>query len=325
MDDARMRHAPAQQPSSTVTTLRALVMLACLVGIPTIALRGKVDPDMIRSYLIQKLGGSIPEPDTRTGLDEAPPFVPPVAGSMETAAGHPSSASALSAASVLQSAHVPSRSMGYQPWNEPLSSSENHFQQSAPSPRIAQPPPTVSQGPAAQAGRRPDAVLANYDSPAGTASGTVPVPPGYRDMGAGAGMRDKTDPAGPVRYPMVGLPSQAAQTAGGPDTVDQFLYVQQRLRDLGADYYLLENWGNQGECYRFHCRISVANSANFTKHFEATDSQPLGAMTRVLADVESWRLGSSAWEPLPAASSTGGQPPSSMSGQASSPHGPYIR
>ena len=49
-----MRHTPPPQPSSTVTTLRALVMLACLVGIPTMAL-GTAFPGMIREYLIEKL------------------------------------------------------------------------------------------------------------------------------------------------------------------------------------------------------------------------------------------------------------------------------
>jgi hypothetical protein len=125
--------------------------------------------------------------------------------------------------------------------------------------------------------------------------------------------------------PSIGLPSQAAQTVGGPSTVDKFLDIQKRLRDLGADYYLLENWGNQGECYRFHCRIAIANSANFTKHFEATDNQPLGAMTRVLADVESWRRGGSAREPLPTAPAALGRLPARVPGQTTSPHGPYVR
>ncbi len=58
---------------------------------------------------------------------------------------------------------------------------------------------------------------------------------------------------------MNSAPGRGAATddARGSRAVDQFMYIQQRLRELGANYYLLENWGDQGECYRFHCRVAV--------------------------------------------------------------------
>jgi hypothetical protein len=35
--------------------------------------------------------------------------------------------------------------------------------------------------------------------------------------------------------------------------------------------------------------MSVAGSSNYTRHFEATDPDPLQAMGKVLAEVEAWR------------------------------------
>ena len=317
MDDARMQHAPPPQPSSTVTTLRALVMLACLVGIPTIALRGTPYASMIREFLIQKLGGSVSEPDMRAGLDEAPPFIPSMDGAAETAAVLPSSKASPPATPMRQSAYgapTPSALGG----NERRSSAPR-FQPQAPPRQITNTPPTIRGGAVAPPERQPDAVLANYDRPSyapsnrGASSANPEVP------GHGAGnYRSQLSKASSI-----GPPSQAAQTVGGQKTVDQFLYIQQRLRDLGANYYLLENWGDQGKCYRFHCRIAVANSTNFTKHFEATDEQPLGAMTRVLGDVEAWRRGSPSWETRPASPPAYSQMPEHVPTQPPSSHGPY--
>jgi hypothetical protein len=302
-----MRQAPHPQPSSTVTTLRALVMLACLVGIPIMAIRGTPYAAMIRSYLVQKLGGSIPEPDTRAGLDEAPPFVP-----FDTGTPEPSPLSAPVSQPANGYPSTPSDLVA----GDPLSSAPP-FQAPAPA---GQSPPAV-QGFAGHPGRQPDAVLANYDRPSNPTndrglSHTYPAAP----AGGANDYRGKPSP-----NVNLGPPPQAAQAVGEASTVDQFVYVEKKLRGLGANYYLLENWGDQGECYRFHCRIAVAKGGNFTKHFEATDEQPLGAMARVLADVEAWRRGSPPWEAPPASPPTVGQSSDRIPAQTSSPHGPYVR
>lgn len=307
MDDARMRQAPPPQHSSTATTLRALVMLACLVGIPVMALRGTPYAAVIRAYVVQTLGGSIPEPDTQAELEEAPPFVPFDSGTPEPSPlappasqsvnGHPRTASDLAASdpqSPAPSFQAPAAAHQYSPPMQPFA---GHSQ------------------------RQPDAVLANYDRPSIAtndrgASTTYPaVPAGGANDYRGT----------PSLNANLGPPHQAAQTVGDANTVDQFVFIEKRLRDLGASYYLLENWGDQGECYRFHCRIAVAKGGNFTKHFEATDTQPLGAMTRVLADVEAWRRGSLAWEAPPASEPTTRQSRDHIPVQTSSPHGPYER
>ncbi len=72
---------------------------------------------------------------------------------------------------------------------------------------------------------------------------------------------------------------------------DAFAYIQQRLRELGARHYLLETWGIREELYRFYCKVAIGDDPDHTRYFEATHSDPLEAMARVLRDVEGWRAG----------------------------------
>lgn len=74
---------------------------------------------------------------------------------------------------------------------------------------------------------------------------------------------------------------------------DQFAYIQDQLRRLGATYYLLESWGNDQPLYRFYCKMAVGGNASYTRYFEATDASPLQAMALVLRQVETWHDGGS--------------------------------
>ena len=82
--------------------------------------------------------------------------------------------------------------------------------------------------------------------------------------------------------------SPAATT---PKAADPFLHTQKRLQQLGATYYLLESWGGQQQLYRFYCKMAVGGNPNYTRYFEAIESDPLRAMSQVLGQVESWRAG----------------------------------
>jgi hypothetical protein len=84
--------------------------------------------------------------------------------------------------------------------------------------------------------------------------------------------------------------SRGKQTASS----DPFTYIQDRLRQLGATYYLLESWGNDQLLYRFYCKVCVGGNANYTRYFEATNVDPLQAMGQVLKQVETWRDGNDA-------------------------------
>jgi len=86
--------------------------------------------------------------------------------------------------------------------------------------------------------------------------------------------------------PSVSPAALAAEPVSAPP--DRFAYVQNRLRDLGAGYRSLESWGEQQQLYRFHCRMPVAGDPTCTYYFEATDVNPLKAMSDVLEQVENW-------------------------------------
>jgi len=81
-------------------------------------------------------------------------------------------------------------------------------------------------------------------------------------------------------------PADAARTAKISSDVDD---IPKRLQQLGATYYVLESWGNDQQLYRFYCKMAVAENADYTHCFEATDTDPRQAMQRVLRQVESWR------------------------------------
>ena len=76
-----------------------------------------------------------------------------------------------------------------------------------------------------------------------------------------------------------------------PSTAGAFLGIQERLRGLGATYYRLESWGSQQPLFRFQCEMALDESPHLTRHFEATDGDPLRAMSKVLAEVEAWKAG----------------------------------
>jgi hypothetical protein len=100
-------------------------------------------------------------------------------------------------------------------------------------------------------------------------------------------------PAETATVPVPGVDAAGRAATGTPATADQFHAIQERLRQLGATYYLLESWGNQQQMYRFYCKMAVGGSAQYTRCFEATHAEPLQAMVQVLRQVEAWRDGGS--------------------------------
>jgi hypothetical protein len=70
---------------------------------------------------------------------------------------------------------------------------------------------------------------------------------------------------------------------------DRFTSIQQRLRELGATYFLLESWGSQGQLYRFYCKMAIGGNSNYNRYFEATDPDAIRVMSKVLGEVEAWR------------------------------------
>jgi hypothetical protein len=67
------------------------------------------------------------------------------------------------------------------------------------------------------------------------------------------------------------------------------LRIEQRLRELGAERYLLERWGAEQQLYRFRCEMPFVGRTGFHQHFESTADSALQAMNEVLHKVDAWR------------------------------------
>ena len=140
----------------------------------------------------------------------------------------------------------------------------------------------------------------------GLASDAITTAPPDSKLAADSHQHRETLP-GPLRKPVdhaapsspltpdekIGEPALAKAFSRLPPTepqVDSVRYaaVQQRLQELGVDYFVLEKSLDAAPSYRFHCRIAVPGSHVYARPFEVQDADPLQAMERALADVESW-------------------------------------
>jgi hypothetical protein len=218
--------------SSAAVAGRALIMLACVVGIPALALSGASWSEMLKKLqdfrlpAILDLASASSSVSSSPSPDEAPRFTPSNPMGASATVGGPAQ---------LAQADVPS----------PL-----------------------------------DPMLA----PAAPAPSAV-VPAGY---------------LAPAELALIQPPAASGDeenaTAASAPASDPFHHVQDRLRQLGATYYLLESWGNEQQVYRFYCKMAVGGSADYTRCFEATNSDPLQAMLQVLRQVETQRTGGSSVE-----------------------------
>ncbi len=129
----------------------------------------------------------------------------------------------------------------------------------------------------------------------GASSGKTGDPPGALQQAAftePAGRSPSTTGANGAA-PIGSAASPASDSDHSSTQCAQFSGFEQRLRELGATYYLLEAWGPSPQQYRFICHMPLAGSAknSATRIFEATATSPLDAMHEVLTQIEHWRAG----------------------------------
>ncbi len=217
--------------SSAAVAGRALIMLACVVAIPTLALWGTSWSEVVKRLQDFHWPGSVDlaTPSTSASPDEAPRGAPT---NVVAATTKPSVPEPLA----LTGTRSP-----YGPWSTPAGS---------PGQPVAATQSVV--------------VPVEYQAPAETPE---------------------------ILAPFGGAGGQAG--TGVPAAADQFHAIQDRLRQLGATYYLLESWGNQQQMYRFYCKMAVGGSVQYSRCFEAAHADPLQAMGQVLRQVEAWREGGS--------------------------------
>lgn len=152
--------------------------------------------------------------------------------------------------------------------------------------------PGSTQGSAAAGAANLQAPVVGTDA-TGSASATSQVPPGEAGLlpgphGSTPAWSETPPPVAPASEPPRREPWQNAPPVSDAAEEDTFDSMHRRLEQLGATYYLLETWGRGGALYRFHCKMAIGENPNFTRQFEATDSNPMVAMKRVLGEVETW-------------------------------------
>jgi hypothetical protein len=248
--------------SSTVVAFRALVLVACLIVVPLAAIFGSQFPEVVKSVLIDRIfpNGMPGSAAADSARDTAPPFVAPTQSP---------------------------------PWQE------NQTGPAGPGTTVAT-PAGMSTAPA-WPGAGVEPAVAWNQSPGQVRPAAGEGLPGGQPGGAERlGVAVPVDARqSPHANPNPGPSANAASGLGGLSNPnahlvaapDRFTVMERRLREVGATYYLLETWGNDSEYYRFHCKMAIANNPTHTRQFEATDTDPLRAMGRVVEQVEAWRAG----------------------------------
>jgi hypothetical protein len=246
------------EQSSTVAAFRALVMLICLILIPVAAFCGSSFPAVVKAIqdgrwpaLADFRGPSAPPASPAL---EAPRFISPVVINAPQAT--PKTSGFSNPALGLLPSETPRSPVITANYNAPIS--------------------TPAPGEAGQSTNFPQ----NKDSAIGLNRGLSPVPTGVGNL------LSLNHPAVPAR---LDDPASPAGTTSSSFPTDQFKYVQDRLRQLGATYYLLETCGNEKREFRFYCRMSIGGDPRVTKSFSCFDCDPLKAMTQVLKLVEDWQ------------------------------------
>jgi hypothetical protein len=258
--------------SPTVLAFRIFVMLSCLIIVPMAAIFGSAFPDVVKSVLVDRImawssGKSYePKPATESG--------------------------GFAAVTTPASVNSPGSANN---WEAPRWGAPNNSAGTWPG-ATAQGPQYGPQGGAPPGGVVPAvATDVSRATPAGHPSERSLIDAPNRYPQADTAMAVKQQ----FTYP--GNPPGAAGSESGPpanraaprplEAPDRFTAMERTLREYGATYYLLETWGNDGELYRFHCRMAISNNPNYTRQFEATDRDSLKAMSQVLERVEAWRSG----------------------------------
>ena len=256
--------------SGPIVLVRATVMLACMIVVPLVAIFWKHWPEAIdlardgQWAELADMGMKIvtqsgPQPSTaHPTSQEAPSFAPAASATPTVMASDPAAAAPTSPLAATASA----------PPQMLPTMAESTL---AAAPVMAPPSPVVA--------------------PVGY---TAPVNPAAPAALAGSPIPEPVEKAAPVAENLAQaspLPSPGpGNDLPGPQQ-NPFRDMEQRLRMLGATYYLLESWGNAGNLYRFHVKMALAGNPSYNRHFEATDADPITAMRHVLSEVEAWRNG----------------------------------
>jgi hypothetical protein len=248
--------------------LRAVVLLVCLVGVPLFAVFGKNAPDVVKALIKDYSGGPVASQSPEAPLGEAGAFRPGLVATQRpapdnTAGAAPSDPNASAPRPLVAVADVaPAANAG-------TAAQANTFSATAERSKLAAQPPSgpVVRPVAGSIDQRAPGVAAALHTDAPRAAGPAPT----------------------VEQPPRDLSAARKSDSGFPS--DYFRGAEQRLRQLGATYYLLETLGSSGDNYRFFCKVALGQGQNSNEAlaFFATNADPLAAMEDVVRQVEAWR------------------------------------
>ncbi|MDR2642187.1 MAG: hypothetical protein LBC74_05280 [Planctomycetaceae bacterium] len=108
--------------------------------------------------------------------------------------------------------------------------------------------------------------------------------------------------------PMTPLPSLSNSpvvVAGGKEVAGtggkrDFSEIVKELQQLGATYYCLEKWGDQGELFRFRCYVNLPNmplenksnqpnNYRYQKFFQHIGNDQINVMEHVIGEIKKWK------------------------------------
>ncbi|MDR2763072.1 MAG: hypothetical protein LBB88_10745 [Planctomycetaceae bacterium] len=95
------------------------------------------------------------------------------------------------------------------------------------------------------------------------------------------------------------IANNTTNTANAINAQRNFSDIEKELQQLGATYYWLEKWGDQGELFRFRCYVNphgnsvVAdnqpNSNKYQKYFQHIDNDQIRVMEHVIDEIKKWK------------------------------------
>ena len=252
--------------SSAMVAFRTAIMITCLVAVPLAALTGTAVTKVVKSALGDR-STSLALADLRG--DEASPPVGPIA-TVDNAEPEPRVVSPLSADPTELAQFTPrlptARITGVRAVPDAAEVAD------------ASPEPVIESAPLWKAPRRTASTPRSRET---TAHNVLPrglQKTAYSPPDAGALAEQAGDDTGDDLLPIE-----------SDDADNRLADSEERLRDLGANYYRLENWGDHGTFYRCSCSVAAAPRSRATRHFEAVEVSPSEAIDAVIHQVQTWR------------------------------------
>jgi hypothetical protein len=259
------------EQSSTVTSFRAFVMLICVLLIPLAAVCGTSFPSAVKAIQSGRLPTLAdfrgPGENSKSGLSDAPPFIP---GRMSN--------SPVGAAATGNFVGTPNAALSSTQPGMPNSASSGVVPVNYEAP-IAAPPRQSTTFPQSQIAEKQDFLAVGNRG--------LSQPPAGLQNPISQQTGGTTGEAGDLSHPTAGTSQPPADGTSSPDATIK--YIHDRLKQLGATYYLLEPWGDRMDAFRFYCKVAIGGNPHVTRSFENVDADPLKAMGTVLRQIEDWQ------------------------------------